>query len=570
VIEKPDRPVRVVTLAGGWPGVLSPAARAPLATALADYTRARRWFRSRTRAFAGAHVADVVPLSRGAEPTDETALVVLELGYHEGAPELYLLPLAFAPEPVARGLADAAPAAIVARLDGGGAVVDGLATGRAATALFALIRDGSERPGERGALRGEVDPQLREMVGSRPLAPKPSSAEQSNSNVVLGDRISLKVYRQLVVGSNPEVELGRFFARHPRRPPTPRLLGALHYRDAAGHEASVGVAHEFLANDGDAWSRTLHDLSRAFESLADAELAGFAARARTLGARIGELHLALFEAVEPDGSRDPELAPEFLCDDDRARAAAAVEARLEAALRVLPPHFERLPPALRRDTEALLDPGGDARRRIAALVTRFRDEPLSVIKTRIHGDLHLGQVLCRDDDFVIIDFEGEPARPLAERRAKASPLRDVVGMLRSFDYAPEAALRARTADLRSGGAHPRELQRFVADWKRAVTDGFLDGYLRRVGGVPFLPSRPPAPSAPYGLPAPEQLSLMLRFYELDRVVYEIGYELDSRPDWADIPLRGLLAITNPDAPQHDFGLAGGGIQGPTGLSGGGA
>jgi maltose alpha-D-glucosyltransferase/alpha-amylase len=157
------------------------------------------------------------------------------------------------------------------------------------------------------------------------------------------------------------------------------------------------------------------------------------------------------------------------------------------------------------------------------------------VKTRTHGDLHLGQVLAvaraegaadddaAVDDFVIIDFEGEPARPLAERRAKGSPLRDVMGMVRSFDYAPEAALRA-------GGGNAGGRGGWARAWTRQVTDAYLGAYLESVAGAPFIPGDR------------AQLTRMLRYYELEKVIYEVEYELNNRPDWLDIPLRGLLSV----------------------------
>jgi maltose alpha-D-glucosyltransferase/alpha-amylase len=146
------------------------------------------------------------------------------------------------------------------------------------------------------------------------------------------------------------------------------------------------------------------------------------------------------------------------------------------------------------------------------------------MKTRTHGDLHLGQVLARGDDFAFIDFEGEPARPLAERRAQASPLRDVMGMVRSFDYAPATALR-ETAH----GLSPH-LPAWGRLWTQHVTQRYLDAYLDTVAGAPFVPKRP------------AQLALMLSFYELEKVIYEVAYEANNRPDWLAIPMAGLRRL----------------------------
>lgn len=504
-----DSDPTVPCLDAGWPGALSPP-RAALADALLAYVRPRRWFRAKARVIRGARVADVVMLEQG-----QAALAILEIAYAHADAERYLIPLAV--------VASGAPAsALVARLPVG-VLVDGLATGQLAPALFAFMRDGAAARGEAGELRGEAEPGLREIAGAGPMAARASAAEQSNSSVALGERVLLKTYRQLGGGFNPERELGRLLARHPRRPPTPRLLGSLQYRDAGGADASVAVAHELWPNDGDGWEVTLRQLRRPTPQPAGA-LAGFAARAETLGRRTGEVHLALFDAAAA-GVTDPALLPEPLTDADRAGSAAAAQAAWAALARRLPERLPSLPPSLRAVVSRLLAPGSDERRRLDDIAADFRDRPLPVVKTRIHGDLHLGQVLCRGDDFAIIDFEGEPARALGERRTKASPLRDVVGMLRSFDYAAAALLR--------DGDAPPAAPGFVDSWKRAVADGYLRGYRACVATAPFLP------------PHPDQLALMLRFFALERVLYEIGYELDNRPDWIDIPLGGLCALAAP-------------------------
>jgi len=511
------------------------AAREALAAGLLAYARPRRWFRSKTRGARGARVVDVIPLGDADE-----ALVLVEIAYERGEPETYVVPLASATPARAAELGRDVPHAVVATLAGGGALVDGLATGDVAGTLLALARDGAARSGGQGELRGAGSPELRALLGDAPARAEASRAEQSNSNVVLGGRVLLKTYRLLAPGPSPELELGRFLTRHPRRPPTPRVLGDLRYVDRDGRESSVAIVHEYLPNDGDAWARALEDLGRLFEGIAvgASGLETAAARAETLGRRTGDLHLALHDAAPSGGAPDPAFAPSPLTDEDRAAASSRVVEMLERTLEVLGGGLARLPLHLGAAVARLRDRGSSERRAVEALASRFRDARLDVVKTRVHGDLHLGQVLCRGDDFFIIDFEGEPGRSAAERRAEASPLRDVVGMLRSFDYAPETALRARGAsgDDEASVIHTRALETFAGDWRRVARDAFLRGYLARVGAAPFLPL-----DAAGGVDL-AKLALMLRFFELERVVYEIDYELNNRPDWIEIPLGGLLAI----------------------------
>jgi trehalose synthase-fused probable maltokinase len=334
----------------------------------------------------------------------------------------------------------------------------------------------------------------------------------------------------------------------------------------------VAIVHEYLANEGDAFSFALEKLRVYFDrveglpppasvggaasrsasldrpSAADvlapqaaAALATFEPLARRLGQRTGELHRALASAPE-----EPDFAPEPLSADDRAALVARAETMLAEQLTSLSASLPRLSPAARALAERLLTPG--ARQAIAARLTEFRRRPLAVMKTRTHGDLHLGQVLVRGDDFVIIDFEGEPARPLAERRAKGSPLRDVMGMVRSFDYAPEVLLRDPAFSSTAPGGAPEHrrarLQPWADLWKRQVTNAYLRGYLDAVGAAPFLP----APAAR------GDLAVLMTFYQLEKVIYEIGYEVNNRPDWVEIPLRGLAAWADDD--HHATGDAG--------------
>jgi maltose alpha-D-glucosyltransferase/alpha-amylase len=455
-----------------------------LATALLEYVRRRRWFRSKSRPARSARVYDLIPLRVG-------LVALLEIGYQEGDPELYVVPLVGgSSDPAARVTADLA---------------DGLATGDSAPALAELIRDGATARGAAGELRGNRSPLLAEILRPGALPARVAGAEQTNSTVFLGDSGLMKIYRQVAPGDNPEVEVGRFLARHADPSCTPRLLGDLAYhRDGASY--SLGVLHELVPNDGDAWTAALADV-RAFLGGAPARLATLAT---TLGRRTGELHLAL-----ASDASDPAFAPEPLTAADRGAMADRTAAMLEENLATLTRALPRLEPSARAIAERVLRD----RRAVIARLDDFRACDLEVVKTRIHGDLHLGQVLVYGEDFAIIDFEGEPARPLAERRAKSSPLRDVMGMVRSFDYAPAAVLRA-------GGAGGEQARR----WTDEVSAAYLRGYFATVEGAPFIPRDPAGRDA------------LCTFHQLEKVIYEVGYEANNRPDWVEIPLRGLGAL----------------------------
>lgn len=532
---------QVRVLPFGWPAVLQSPARAALEAALLAFVTPRRWFRAKNRHAQAARVVDLVPLAG-----ERDVLAVLDVAFDNGAPERYLVPLAV----VGAAEADQVPPhALIARLaanDGPGpvaepsagpaghaALVDGLATGSAAGAFRALVESSDVLPGQAGKLMGRAQPALAEVGGASAGPARVAPLEQTNSTVSFGERLLLKIYRQLTPGINPELEMGTFLDAHASghpadgSRPTPPVLGALSYQTRDG-TYGVGIMHSFVASEGDAWSAVQRELreilGRTDADPDDAALGPFIGRAATLGRRTAEIHLALASAA-PD---DEAFRGEPLAQADRRAAADRAQAMLDEHLGALHARAGNLSADARAVAERLVDRNGPARRAIADVFARFVAEEPGVVKTRIHGDLHLGQVLSRGDDFTIIDFEGEPARPLAERRAKASPLRDVMGMVRSFSYAPEAVLRA-------GDSEPGRRKRLLPlarRWEARATEEYRRGYLSTAGAAPFLPKDP------------RQLRLMLDFYALERVIYEVGYELNNRTDWVDIPLAGLLALVD--------------------------
>jgi len=535
--EKPAGRV-VPVLAFGWPAVLQPAAREALQEALLAYVTPRRWFRAKNRRARAARVVDLIPLVAA-----QDVLAVLDVTFDSGDPERYLVPLALVGAAESAEVIRRAPHALIAWLRAGegpshAALMDGLATGSAAGAFRTLVQGSGTAPGEAGRLVGLAQPPLAALgdVGSEPSRVAP--LEQTNSTVSFGERMLLKLYRQLNPGINPELEMGTFLDTHAAAAsrPTPPVLGALSYETRDGTKYGVGIMHAFVPSDGDAWSAVQRELQQVLGSpaagrgpLDDQDLGRFIARAATLGRRTAEIHLALARAA-PD---DEAFRAEPLTEADRRAAAGRARAMLDEHLAALDARVRSLSADARGAAERLADPRGPARSAIAEVFTRFVAEDPGVVKTRIHGDLHLGQVLARGDDFTIIDFEGEPARPLAERRGKSSPLRDVMGMVRSFSYAPEAVLRA-------GGAEPGRRKRLLPvarRWQDRATEEYRRGYLSTAAGAPFLPGKP------------EHLRLMLDFYALERVIYEIGYELNNRTDWVDIPLAGLLALVQQEGQQ---------------------
>ncbi len=351
-------------------------------------------------------------------------------------------------------------------------------------------------------------------------------AQSSNTIVALGERLFLKGYRRLQPGLNPEVEIGRFLTDVAHFAHSIPVAGSVEYVAEDGRQTTLALLQAYVANQGDGWEYTLNYLDRVLEQ-SPAQTAppgtavdlhgGYLALIRTLGRRTAELHAA-FARKTGDSAFDPEpiLPADVTAWTQRAHAGAA------AALDRLERRRAALPEAVQATAGAVLARRKEILGRIDAHAT---DRPAAA-KTRLHGDYHLGQVLLVQNDFAIADFEGEPTRTFAERAQKQSPLKDVAGMLRSFDYAMHSAL-ARVGPERS------EAQPLLAtvgrEWQRQVRQVFLDGYdeVARAHGL--------------ALPRGEGAAL-LDLFLLEKGFYELRYEVDNRPDWVRIPLSGLSDI----------------------------
>jgi maltose alpha-D-glucosyltransferase/alpha-amylase len=380
------------------------------------------------------------------------------------------------------------------------------------------------------------------------LEPSPSRAEQSNSSVVFGDRLMLKFIRRLEVGLNPELDISRQLAAV-RFPHTPVFGGALEYRNAKDEVLSLATLAEFVPGCKDAWSHTLDTLSRYYDRVqtlppesrtappmpasflsqaiqeVPAEivqmLGTYAESARLLGERTAGLHLAL--AAE---TGNPDFAPEPFTPHYQRGLYQSMRNLTRQNLQLLARRVRHLPEPLAAEAQQCLG-------REAEILARFRgivDRRFNTVRIRHHGDYHLGQVLYTGKDFLIIDFEGEPARSLGERRLKRSPLRDVAGMIRSFHYAAHAALLQQT----ERGTLPTQTAGLAATWAVYWYDWvsviFFKTYCRTAGSAPFLPQ------------SEEERRLLIEVYLLEKAIYELGYELNNRPEWLSIPLQGIRQL----------------------------
>ncbi len=420
-------------------------------------------------------------------------------------------------------LADSRPETVVAAVRHGstsGILHDGLADDAACLALLEAIAKSRVIAGAEGVIRGFATAVFDELRGSEPgaLRVTRSSAEQSNTSIIYGGRLILKVFRRLEEGPNPDYEIGRYLTDQGTFDRIPRLAGAMEYSLQGAGASTLAMLQELIANQGDGWKSTLEELGRFYEQasmfrgspedlsadgrplleLAEAEVPAsvrdkigiYLDSAATLGRRTGEMHLAL--AAE---TTDPAFAPEPFASADRERLLAGMR---EHAVHV----FETLKASLPALTDNVVDRAALALSQRHRLIARFKDlerSDLQSVCIRIHGDYHLGQVLSVKNDFVLLDFEGEPARPLPERRAKQQAMKDVAGMLRSFSYAAYAGLLNYTDRRADEYDH---LLPWATFWEKWTSAAFLRAYRETTAGAAFLPRDSAAvPATPGRIPA---------------------------------------------------------------------
>ncbi|MEO8713503.1 MAG: putative maltokinase, partial [Acetobacteraceae bacterium] len=335
--------------------------------------------------------------------------------------------------------------------------------------------------------------------------------------LIIGDAAMLKLFRRVIAGAHPEAEMSRYLTEHGYAH-TPALLGEMVRLDADGTRHTLAVAQAFIRNQGDAWTWMLDWMMRALSEMtpegdifADGEsLAGI------IGQRLGEMHAVLAQPTDA-----PDFAPARATKSVLDRWGAEVEAQIDAALRALDGARTTLEPQAGAEADALRG----ARARLLAASRRLAAQGAGAALTRIHGDLHLGQMLVSSGDVFLIDFEGEPARPLAQRRAKTSPMRDLAGVMRSFDYACAVVRR------KSREAHPH-----LADDRR---EAFLTAFQDRAVAAFMAAYRASAPAGDAGADA-----ALLRLFLIEKAAYEIAYEAANRPAWIDVPLHGLARIAD--------------------------
>jgi maltose alpha-D-glucosyltransferase/alpha-amylase len=527
----------------GIEGLLSASGLSLLQQLLTTYLPHQRWYGAKSRTIKAVTVIDSAEL-----PGLNAILFFLELTYDDDSTSVYQLALTITSGEAAETIRASDPASIVATVstsNGPSILHDAVAREDVRQAILKLIEANGELPTRNGILVGHRSSAFAKIRGTDPLPARTGSAEQSNTSILYDAKLIMKLFRRLQPGENPDTEIGRFLTETAHFPRIAPFLGEITLKPEDGEPTTIAMLQGLVENEGDGWQWTLDELSLYYDSVATLpapedlgtppsfisksespkpareHAALYLDAAALLGRRTAEMHLALATPTH-----NPAFSAECFTTADLVAEADRIDAQLSLTLGALRRSMSQL-------TETTVDNAALVLSRRIELFARARAIASATPndagqRIRIHGDYHLGQVLRSRSDYVILDFEGEPARSLAQRRAKQSPLKDVAGMLRSFSYAAYAALNA-FAQRRPDDA--KNLEPWATLWQNAVSAEFLRAYQLTI-----------TETDPNLIPQPSQSQRLLNAYLLEKSLYELLYELDNRPTWVRIPLAGILAL----------------------------
>jgi len=539
----------VLTASGRWDGILQGREKAALERILSPYLKTRRWFGGKARGIRNLAVIETLPVMDDRTPA---YLALVRADYSDGDGETYALPLMYAPRERAERLLRDHPHAAIARLrfedrEEEGMVFDASVDEGFGESLLVGIARHRRREGTGGELVASRTHEFKQIrgLGEGRLSSSVLKAEQNNTFILFGDRFILKLFRRIQPGVNPDLEIGRFLTEKKYRH-IPPVAGAIEYRREREEPMTLAILQQFIPNEGDAWKYTLDQLTHFFQqavvartkieslSLSPSPLLDLVERdlppgvaeiigpylesARLLGQRTGEMHLAL--ASDPDR---PGFSPEPFSKLYQRSLYQSMRNLTGRVFQLLRQPMRTLPEGSRAEVQKVLDQEEEILDRFRSII----DLKITGMRIRCHGDYHLGQVLYTGKDFFIFDFEGEPARPLSERRIKRSPLRDVAGMLRSFHYAAYSAFFSQRD---SGLLRPEDLaflESAAQFWPLWVSAAFLKSYLGAATQGALVPQ------------TPRETQSLLDIYLLEKAVYELGYDLSNRPEWIRIPIQGI-------------------------------
>jgi maltose alpha-D-glucosyltransferase/alpha-amylase len=507
---------------------------------LPAYLNSCRWFGGKTRGIRVCGIAERIPVGEGPE------IILVELSYFDGGVETYLLPLQIASGAAAASIEVDTPGAVIARFAGEEPAIlfDATQDEKFRAGIFELMARQKSQRGEFGVMSGFPGT----LLAAEPVLPTTSrvlKVEQSNSSIIYQDRWFLKLYRRIEEGINPDAEILRYLSERKHFEHVPPFGGSVEYRRPRGETRVLGLLLGMVPNEGDLWTRSLDSLGRFYERVLEARpdpstipalslftpnesassiLTGLIGgvhpeRVRQLGERTAQMHLAL-ASEENDAS----FAPEPFTTQYQRSVYQSMRAALRRTMTLLQ---QRLPHLEGRHRKPIMEAAA-GEPEILACYSKLLRRKIACSKIRTHGDFHLGQVLNTGKDFVIIDFEGEPTRSLSERKMKRCALRDVAGMMRSFHYAAHTALSLHQQTVRTEDVPV--LEPWAELWASWISSTYLQAYLQAADGAVFLPDNR------------EDTEILLSAFLLEKAVYEVAYELNNRPAWIGIPLRGIRHI----------------------------
>lgn len=510
------------------------------------YISRQRWFARKSARISHATIVDFFPIK---VPAEHAGIFVVEVETTDGIKDQYALHLALAGGYRAKQLIEYEPEFVLAdlrRRSESLAFYDAIQSDAYCRELLRSIDNQAKAPTKRGKLSFERTTAYDTIAGTHVgLSIKRINTEQSNSSIIFGEQFIMKLYRRLQAGINPDYEIGRFLTERTGFRHSPPVAGAITFTEETGKDIyMMGLLQGFVGNQGDGWSYSIEELRRFYERAeshgylleklrelqaplqqlvmeaipeeAEDMLGIYLSEVMNLGKRTGELHVAL-----ASDDKDPKFNPEVMSAEEVAQVVSEIQRNIEQTFSLLQSGRKRITGDMQSKVDELLS----YKPQLLQLVEGLKSSKCPLIKTRVHGDYHLGQVLNAFGDFVIFDFEGEPGRPLKTRLLKQPPLRDVAGMLRSFSYASYASLFIF--------AHNRtdELDKFIP-WAQVcetwTSVAFMQGYLQSAQGQAFMPAS-----------HAECFDMLLPFI-IDKAVYEINYEVNNRPDWLGIPVTSLL------------------------------
>ncbi|OQW98864.1 MAG: alpha-amylase, partial [Elusimicrobia bacterium A5] len=541
-----------LTVDGKWENVLQGRSQENLEhTALPLYLENRRWFRSKARKIQSVKISETIPVGKNSAAAQ---ILFLEVLYVEGLSETYLLPVCFASKDESEKIIKENPSSVISKLkieNADGIIYDGTFNEEFRKNILLMLAKKGSVDGLHGKLiayPGKFLKTFFQLGKSLPLEKSQVlKVEQSNTSFLYEDKLFFKLFRKLEEGVNPELEIGRFLTEKTQFKNTPLFAGAIEYVRPGLKPLVIGILQSSVVNQGDAWKYSLDSLGRYYERVLAkkteiqkipqapgsiletayieippiiSEMVGadYFEMVRLLGKRTAELHLSLnCETQDPYFTSEPFSA---LYQRSLYQSMQGLTKKVFESLRK---NQKNLPESVRAETSELLN----SEKEIISKFKTLLNKKISAVKIRIHGDYHLGQVLFTGNDFIIIDFEGEPMRSLSERRLKRSPLRDIAGMLRSFHYAAYTSLNK---NITVKAENISEIEQWAVLWYNYVAGAFLKAYLDTVKDIPFIPQDK------------EELKIMLDAFILEKAVYELGYELNNRPAWIFIPLNGIKQI----------------------------